>query len=132
VSETTQRSGYYSDEAATFGDRVAAARDAVGLGQSDLARRLGIKEKTLRGWEEDTAEPRANKLQMLAGILNVSMRWLLTGEGDGPSDPDGDAVVPQDINLLLIEMRQMRAQATALSDQIGRLEKRLRAAMAVT
>lgn len=132
MSETTQRSGYYSDEAATFGDRVAAARDAVGLGQSDLARRLGIKEKTLRGWEEDTAEPRANKLQMLAGILNVSMRWLLTGEGDGPSDPDGDAVVPQDINLLLIEMRQMRAQATALSDQIGRLEKRLRAAMAVT
>ena len=132
MSETTQRSGYYSDEAATFGDSVAAARDAVGLGQSDLARRLGIKEKTLRGWEEDTAEPRANKLQMLAGILNVSMRWLLTGEGDGPSDPDGDAVVPQDINLLLIEMRQMRAQATALSDQIGRLEKRLRAAMAVT
>ena len=74
MSDTSQNSGYYSDDAATFGDRVAAAREAIGLGQSDLARRLGIKEKTLRGWEEDTAEPRANKLQMVAGILNVSMR----------------------------------------------------------
>lgn len=132
MSDTTQSSGYYSDDAATFGDRVAAAREAIGLGQSDLARRLGIKEKTLRGWEEDIAEPRANKLQMVSGILNVSMRWLLTGEGDGLADPDGSAAVPQDINLLLIEMRQMRAQAAALSEQIGRLEKRLRAAMAAS
>ena len=130
MSDTSQNSGYYSDDAATFGDRVAAAREAIGLGQSDLARRLGIKEKTLRGWEEDTAEPRANKLQMVAGILNVSMRWLLTGEGDGLSDPNAITAVPQDINLLLIEMRQMRAQASALSEQIGRMEKRLRAAMA--
>ena len=132
MSDTTQSSGYYSDDAATFGDRVAAAREAIGLDQSDLARRLGIKEKTLRGWEEDTAEPRANKLQMVSGILNVSMRWLLTGEGDGLSDPDGGAAVAPDINLLLIEMRQMRAQAAGLSEQIGRLEKRLRAAMAAS
>jgi HTH-type transcriptional regulator, cell division transcriptional repressor len=31
---------------------------------------------------------------MLAGLLNVSIRWLLTGEGDGISGP-GEAEVPR-------------------------------------
>ena len=37
--------------------------------------------------ENDLTEPRANKLQMLAGVLNVSIMWLLTGEGQGLDDP---------------------------------------------
>ena len=70
---------YFTDEIATFGDRLAAAREAVGFSQDDLAARLGVLGKTIRKWEEDRAEPRANKLQMLAGVLNVSMPWLLSG-----------------------------------------------------
>lgn len=120
--------GYYSEDAATFGDRVAAARDAVGLTQNELAARLGIKISTLRGWENDTAEPRANKLQMLAGVLNVSMRWLLTGEGEGVESPDVDTV-DKDLTLLLAEMRKARVEAAGLAEHIGRLEKRLRLAI---
>ena len=75
--------GWYSEEAATFGDRVTGAREALGLSEDALARKLGVKLKTVRAWEGDLAEPRANKLQMLAGILNVSIMWLLTGQGDG-------------------------------------------------
>ena len=61
---------YFGDEAATFGDRVAAAREAIGLTPAALARRLGVKEITITKWENDRLEPRANRLQMLAGILN--------------------------------------------------------------
>ncbi|MEZ5913851.1 MAG: helix-turn-helix transcriptional regulator, partial [Paracoccaceae bacterium] len=33
---------WYSEEAATFGDRLAAAREAAGLSQAELAQRLGV------------------------------------------------------------------------------------------
>jgi transcriptional regulator with XRE-family HTH domain len=120
---------WYSEDAATFGDRVAAARDVTGLSQSELAARLGVKDKTIRAWENDTAEPRANKLQMLAGVLNVSMRWLLTGEGEGVTAPENRMELGSDIAGLLAEMRELRGQAATLAERIGRLEKRLRAGL---
>ena len=121
--------GWFSNEAATFGDRVAAARDALGMSQSDLSKRLGVKLKTVKGWEDDVAEPRANKLQMLSGVLNVSLMWLLNGEGDGLEGPDGEVEIPGDIAALLIEMRELKGEMKASSDRMGRLEKRLRAAL---
>ena len=45
---------WFSDDAATFGDRLTAARESAGLGQEELARRIGVKPSTLRSWEEDT------------------------------------------------------------------------------
>ena len=93
-AEDFDDSGWFSDEAATFGDRVAAARRALGLSQERLARKLGVKLRTLANWENDMAEPRANKLQMLAGLLNVSLSWLLTGQGEGVAAPDEAEVAP--------------------------------------
>ena len=55
--------------------------------QADLASGIGVKLKTVRAGKTTWREPRANKLQMVAGLLNVSMRWLLTGEGDGSRTP---------------------------------------------
>lgn len=120
---------WYSNEAATFGDRVAAAREAQGLKNSVLARKLGVSSKTLDAWENDMSEPRANKLQMLSGVLNVSIPWLLTGEGTGV-----DAAVPEsgdgEIGELMTEMRVLRSQIIQTADRIGILEKRLKSAMA--
>ncbi|MEE9387959.1 MAG: helix-turn-helix domain-containing protein [Paracoccaceae bacterium] len=116
---------WYSEEAATFGDRLAGAREAYGFSQKQLARHLGVKEKTVHAWEDDLAEPRANRLQMLSGVLNVSMRWLLTGEGVGLGEPDAPEL-PADITDLFTELREIRGQATALAERVGRVEKRLR------
>ncbi|MBV2360036.1 helix-turn-helix domain-containing protein [Thalassococcus sp. CAU 1522] len=119
---------WYGPEAATFGDRVAAARDAAGLDQEGLARRLGVKLKTLQAWEDDRAEPRANKLQMMAGLLNVSMVWLLTGEGEGLGEITA-AEAAEDLGELLLEIRAMRSQMLNAADRLGKLDKRLRIAM---
>ncbi|APG47489.1 helix-turn-helix domain-containing protein [Phaeobacter porticola] len=116
---------WYGPEAATFGDRVAAAREAAGMTQAQLARRLGIKKSTLAGWEQDLSEPRANKLSMLSGLLNVSMRWLLTGEGDGMEAPAGEQM-PQDLAAVMTELRQLREDLRSNADRAARLEKRLR------
>jgi len=83
---------WYSEDAATFGDRLAAAREAAGLSQKAMAERLGVKMGTYRNWEDDASEPRANRLTLLAGMLGVSMRWLMTGEGQGPDLEDNGEV----------------------------------------
>jgi len=117
---------YFSEETATFGDRVAAARRAAGLKQEQLSAKLGIKFKTLTNWEEDISEPRANKLQMLAGVLNVSIIWLLTGEGEGVQDPwiEGLDSAPDNAEIIA-EMRAVRGEYNTLGQRLARLEKRL-------
>ncbi|MEM1079910.1 MAG: helix-turn-helix transcriptional regulator [Pseudomonadota bacterium] len=126
MEDTGPDSDWYGTHTATFGDRVAGARESLGMSQEDLARRLGVKLKTVRGWEEDVSEPRANKLQMLAGVLNVSITWLLTAEGDGLSGPSEVAALPDDVLDLLAELRTLRTDMTRNADRLGRLEKRLR------
>jgi len=128
VGEAEKITGWYSEDAATFGDRLAGARETYGFSQKDLARHIGVKEKTVHAWEDDLAEPRANRLQMLSGVLNVSMRWLLTGEGDGLDEPE-IAQLPTDITVLLTELREIRGQATRLAERVGLVEKRLRATL---
>lgn len=119
---------WYSADAATFGDRLAAAREAAGLTPPALARQLGVKLETIQNWENDHSEPRANKLQMLSGMLNVSLRWLLTGEGEGVESPEAVAE-SADLTKALADLGRMRAQALALSKDMGHLEKRLRGLM---
>lgn len=128
MDQPEESTGWYSDEAATFGDRLAGAREATDLTQKKLARHLGVKLKTVVAWEQDTSEPRANRLQMLSGLLNVSMRWLLTGEGEGLDEPGGDEL-PDDLIRLLAELREVRREAASMAERIGRLEKRLRSSL---
>jgi len=119
---------WFGVESSTFGDRVAGAREAVGLSQAELARRLGVKLKTLRGWEEDLSEPRANKLQLLAGLLNVSLTWLLTAEGDGLEQPAEGTELSADasaVAALLAELRAIRGEMSSNAERLGQVEKRL-------
>lgn len=119
---------WFGPEAATFGDRVAGAREAAEMSQAQLARRLGVKKATVQAWEQDLSEPRANKLSMMAGLLNVSIMWLLTGEGDGMTAPVDDVVEDsRDLKILLAEMRRLHSDMRAMAERAARLEKKLRA-----
>lgn len=120
---------WYSDEAATFGDRLAAAREAAGMAQKDLAKRLGVKVKTLSAWENDLTEPRANRLQLMSGLLNVSLGWLLTGEGEGVQPPEGEGTLAPDAQALLLELREVRGDISDATKRLARLEKAFRAVL---
>lgn len=127
MSEDEMSKDWYGEETATFGDRLAAAREGAGLSQKELAQRVGVKTGTLRDWEDDLSEPRANRLSIFAGILGVSLSWLLTGEGEGlvePGEDDGDA---PDITTLVSDLRAVRAQMMQSGERLAQLEKRLRA-----
>jgi len=120
---------WYSDDAATLGDRIAAAREGAGLSQAELATRLGVRKSTLDAWENDRREPRANRVQLLTGMLGVSLRWLLTGVGEGP-DLDDDAMpVPGDVQALFVEMRALQAQMVRSAARLAVIEKQLRTAV---
>ncbi|WP_281825226.1 helix-turn-helix domain-containing protein [Jannaschia rubra] len=113
---------WFDPHTTTFGDRLTGAREAVGMSVDELAQRLGVKRKTILAWEDDRSEPRANRVSTLAGLTSVSLMWLMTGAGDGPTvarhDYDGD---------LGAELGRLRRDAAALTDRLARLEARLRA-----
>lgn len=69
-------------EATHIGARIMEAREAKEMTIAQAATRLGVKTTTLQNWESGTTAPRANRLQMLAGVLDTSMLWLLSGSAE--------------------------------------------------
>lgn len=117
---------WYGPDAATFGDRLAGAREAAGMTQSQMARRLGVKKATIAAWENDLSEPRANRLSMMAGMVNVSIMWLLTGEGEGMDAPQEATEGNIDLVDAVAELRAIRGEMRASAERAARLEKKLR------
>lgn len=116
---------WYEDGVATFGDRLEAARAAAGLSPEDLAQRLGVRDTTIAEWEADAWEPRANRMQMLAGMLNVSLMWLMTGKGDGiapPHSADGPSPTPSPALAQIVQLRQQMEQ---IAQKLRKAETRL-------
>ena len=66
--------------------------------------------------------------KMLAGFLNVSMVWLLTGEGDGGPMVRGEGAktLPAELSAVLGEIRDIRVANVKANDRLAKLEKRLR------
>ena len=126
---TQQNEDWFSEDTSTFGDRLAGAREAAGMSQAQLAKRLGVKLTTMQSWEEDLSEPRANRLTMMAGIIGVSFSWLLNGEGEGVEAPDMGQDLPDGVDELLLELRAIKVRVYRETERMGIVEKRLRAAI---
>lgn len=96
----------------TLGGRLWRAREAIGMTETGLAKAVGVKRETLRAWESDRSEPRANKLVTMSGLLNVSPTWLLHGVGDAPPTE----TLSDEIGIVraqLERIRQLREQTDA-------------------
>ena len=117
---------WYGPDKATFGDRLVAAREKANLSQQDLAKRLGVKNSTIKSWENDNSEPRANRLSMLAGMLNVSITWLISAEGSGVEAPEKSDEMSNDLLDALKELTALRVNLLKNIDRINNIEKKLR------
>jgi transcriptional regulator with XRE-family HTH domain len=104
----------------TIGGRIARAREAAGLSVAQAARRLGVKTATWQGWENDRAEPRSNKLLMIAGSFGVSPTWLLSGHGDGPTE-----VIEDEVLVLRQELRAVAQHVASAQTRLDAVLKRL-------
>lgn len=107
----------------TLGGRIRRARDAAGLSGAQLARRLGVKTATVSGWESGRAEPRANRLTMLAGILGVSPTWLLHGVGEAPADTG----LASELALVAASLAALKESHERSGEAIARLSGQIEA-----
>lgn len=105
----------------TLGGRIVYAREQQELTTAQLARRVGVKSETLQGWELDRSEPRSNRLLTLAGMLNVSPTWLLTGAGESPTDTLNET----EMMHLRATIDRMHDQVLTIADELRQLKKRL-------
>ena len=71
-----------------FGERLRNAREAANMSQLEMAGHLGVKKATVERWEAGEVDPRANRLQMVASLLNVPLLWLLGGSQKVPDYTD--------------------------------------------
>ena len=106
---TDTNESWFDPDVTTFGDRVAGRARTRGHDTGRPGQAARREAQDAARWEDDQSEPRANKLSMMAGLLNVSLLWLLSGEGDGPDSPDLGDLSP-DISEMLTEIRDIRAQ----------------------
>lgn len=113
----------------TMGGRLQRARDAAGLSVADVAARLGVKRSTVQAWENDRSQPRANKLQMLAGLLGVNLAWAMDGLGAGPAEAGEELI--ESISVRLSRMRELQSEfhsiAEGLEKDFARLAAEVRA-----
>ena len=120
-----EQKDHFNETVATLGDRLEAARKAKGLTLNGLAEKLGVDAPRVEAWESDADAPRANRIQLLAGLLNVSIVWLISGEGNGTDHVAGTYERPTGVNDALGEISQLKATLSGALDKLEKLEKRL-------
>lgn len=71
----------------TVGERIAKARQDIGISQTLLARRAGLSPGAISLLESGASKSLASEnVFPIADALNVSARWLLTGRSPRPID----------------------------------------------
>ena len=64
----------------TFAKRLASARKAKGVTQSDVAEKLHVSFQAVSLWERGETTPEFDKLADIGVLYDVSLDWLLTGK----------------------------------------------------
>lgn len=64
----------------TLGQRIKAARIAVDLTQAELAKKLGVSDKAVSGWERDQYSPESKLLPRIRDVLGITYDLLIDGE----------------------------------------------------
>ena len=109
-------------EKVLFGERLKNAREASGMSREAMANRIGVKPATVEKWETGRMDPRANRLQTLASLLNVPLMWLLAGNQQLPDVSGGHSrheillqkigELDTTINRLKTELNELKVLAT--------------------
>src|SRR5210317_2169779 len=116
-----KRSIFYDDkEDTTLGGRVFQAREAAGMTVAQVINRLGVRKATYEAWEADRSEPRANKLVALAGILNISPPYLLSGLG---KQPPKSALPERQIAQLKTQVEQIEQSLKTATTSLRQIKK---------
>lgn len=77
-----------------FSDKIRDAREAAGLKQHELAKKIGVSQRTIASYECEGARARPKTLRKLAAALGVSVTYLSDDECTNPlADIEKDGYV---------------------------------------
>lgn len=72
---------------AAIAGRLERTRKALGLNQTQLCNRVGIRTNTYNQWEKGKQRPSLDEAILLAEKLNLTLDWIYLGKPYGlPSD----------------------------------------------
>ncbi len=65
------------------GERIRLFRKTVaGQTQAEFAENIGVTRQTMNAYERDRQRPNMRMIQAICTQYDLSLRWLLTGEGE--------------------------------------------------
>lgn len=108
-----------------FGYRLRFARERRGSTPAEVSRLLGVSERTLIRWEAGNAAPRSNRMPIIAGTLNVPMRWLMSGEGQLDELKVEERSLRERYVELLEEVRSIKDFSIGAANRLADIEMRL-------
>lgn len=97
----------------TMGERVADAREANGWSQSELARRIGVKQQAIQQIESGETK-RSRYLADIARETGFNLEWIVNGIG--PERPD--SFTPEE-RALVEKYRHMSEQDRKTLQEVG-------------
>lgn len=118
-AEDTAHEQRIDDDDVQIGRRITEARVALGDSEDTIAERLGVTPEAVRGWESGAAPLRANHLNRLAGVLGVSLSWLIMGRGP---DPLGDTT---ELERLRTDLSAARSLLDDVVNELAVIDQRL-------
>jgi transcriptional regulator with XRE-family HTH domain len=111
----------------TMGGRLMRAREAAGLTVRELAWRLGVRIATVAEWENDRSQPSSHRLTTLAGLLKVSLSWLLHGVGTSPNEAEPSEMIDtmtEQVGRLRALHKETGALIVRMQNELDRLTAR--------
>ena len=109
-----------NEDDTTRGGSISRVGEATGLRCEEGGSRLDMRANTEEAWEADRCEPRANKLVALAGILNVSPPYLLSGFG---KQPPQSALPERQITQLKAQVEQLEQSLKTATTSLRQIKK---------
>ena len=107
-----------ADSPAEVGARIAEARTNAEMTRDDLGQHLGVRAATVARWERGGSTPRPNHLDRIAGVLGVSLTWLVMGRGEAPADDELDEV-RQELAVVRRTLQEALAAVDRMSMRLG-------------
>lgn len=103
-----------------LGERIKALRIEQSLSQTELGKRIGISEVSIRCWENGSKKPSMNAIISLANIFHVSTDCLLGVSGNKDRD---NIILSKREDTLLANYRLLDAHGQEAVDAICAIEK---------
>lgn len=77
-----------------IGDKIFDIRNGRGLSQDDFAQKVGVTRQTISQWEANRIKPKADKIQLICQVLEISVDELMSNKTDVAEVKTDESTIP--------------------------------------